>query len=73
MRVFAVTDLCAGCGACIRTCPEQAIHPGPRDYGSPLIVLDGRCTGCADSAELCAVAAGVEVVRTEEVGDAPIQ
>ena len=47
MRVFAVTDLCAGCGACIRTCPEKAIRPAPRDYGSPLMVIEDRCTGCA--------------------------
>jgi ferredoxin len=66
MRVFAVTDLCAGCGNCIRTCPEGAIRPAPRDYGSPLMVLEDRCTGCAECAEVCPVAACVEVVRTEE-------
>ena len=66
MRVFAVTDLCAGCGNCIRTCPEGAIHPAPRDYGSPLMVLEENCTGCAECAEGCPVAACVEVVKTEE-------
>jgi ferredoxin len=66
MRVFAVTDLCAGCGNCIRTCPEGAIHPAPRDYGSPLMVFEENCTGCAECAEVCPVAACVEVVRTEE-------
>ena len=52
MRVFAVTDLCAGCGNCIRTCPERAIRPAPRDHRSPLIVLEERCTGCAECAEV---------------------
>ncbi len=66
MRVFTVTDLCAGCGNCIRTCPEGAIHPAPRDSGSPLMVLEENCTGCAECAEVCPVAACVEVVRTEE-------
>ena len=66
MRVFAVTNLCAGCGNCIRTCPERAIHPAPRDYGSPLMVLEESCTGCAECAEVCPVAACVELARTEE-------
>ena len=60
-----MTDLCAGCGACIKTCPEQAIQPAPRDYLSPLVVLEERCTGCAECAEVCPVAACVEVVRPE--------
>jgi Pyruvate/2-oxoacid:ferredoxin oxidoreductase delta subunit len=62
MRVFAVTDQCAGCGACIRTCPEKAIQPAPRGYPSPLIVFEDRCTGCAECAEICPVAACVEIV-----------
>ena len=33
--VFAVTEACAGCGACLKTCPEKAIRPDPRDYGAP--------------------------------------
>jgi Pyruvate/2-oxoacid:ferredoxin oxidoreductase delta subunit len=66
VRVFAVTDLCAGCGNCVRTCPEKAIRPAPREYSSPLIVLEERCTGCAECAEVCPVAACVEVVVAEE-------
>ncbi|MDP9477080.1 MAG: 4Fe-4S dicluster domain-containing protein [Actinomycetota bacterium] len=62
--IFAVTDACAGCGACLKTCPEKAIHPekairpAPRGYPSPLVVLEDRCTGCA---EVCPVSACVEV------------
>ena len=66
MRVFAVTDLCAGCGNCMRTCPERAIRPAPREHSSPLVVLEERCTGCAECAEVCPVAACVEVVVAEE-------
>jgi NAD-dependent dihydropyrimidine dehydrogenase PreA subunit len=66
LRVFAVTDLCAGCGACIRTCPEKAIHPAPRAYSSPLVVLEDRCTACAECAEVCPVAACIEVTLPEE-------
>ena len=65
MSFFVVADLCAGCGACIRTCPEKAIRPAPRDYPSPLVVLGDRCTGCAECAEVCPVAACVEVVVVE--------
>ncbi len=64
--IFAVTDACAGCGNCIRTCPEKAIQPAPRDYGSPLIVLEDRCSGCAECAEVCPVSACVEVIVEEE-------
>jgi NAD-dependent dihydropyrimidine dehydrogenase PreA subunit len=66
VRVFAVTDLCAGCGACIKTCPERAIQPAKRDDPSPLEVIEERCTGCAECAEVCPVAACVEVIKTGE-------
>jgi len=59
--VFAVTDACAGCGACIKTCPEKAIRPAPRDHDSPLVVLEDRCSGCAECAEVCPVSACVEL------------
>ena len=42
-RTFVVTDVCAGCGACIKTCPEKAIQPAPKGYPSPLLVLEDRC------------------------------
>lgn len=64
--VFAVTDACAGCGACIRTCPEKAIRPAPPGQPSPLVVLEDSCTGCAECAEVCPVAACVEVLLVEE-------
>ena len=60
--VFTVTDACAGCGACIKTCPEKAIQPAPRGYGSPLNVLEDRCSGCAECAEVCPVSACVELL-----------
>ena len=61
-RTFAVTDVCAGCGACIKTCPEKAIQPAPGEHHSPLIVLEDRCTACAECAEVCPVSACVEVL-----------
>lgn len=65
--VFAVTEACAGCGACIRTCPEKAILPAPRNYGgAPLVVLEDRCSGCAECAEVCPVSACVEVLLETE-------
>jgi electron transport complex protein RnfB len=66
--VFAVTDLCAGCGACLKTCPERAIRPAfgePEERSSPLVVLEDRCTACAECAEVCPVAACIEVLLEE--------
>ncbi|MDP8950320.1 MAG: 4Fe-4S dicluster domain-containing protein [Actinomycetota bacterium] len=65
-RVFAVTAACAGCGACLKTCPEKAIRPTPKGYPSPLVILEDCCTGCAECAEVCPVAACVEVLLEEE-------
>jgi ferredoxin len=60
--IFAVTDACAGCGACLKTCPEKAIRPAPRDHAAPLVVLEDRCSGCAECAEVCPVSACVEIL-----------
>lgn len=59
---FAVTAACAGCGACLVTCPERAIRVAPAGTAVPLVVLDS-CTGCAECAEICPVDACVEVWR----------
>lgn len=59
---FMVTDACVGCGACLRTCPEQALRPAAANAPSPLVVLD-TCTACAECAEVCPVDACVEVQR----------
>ena len=64
--IFVVTDACAGCGACIKTCPEKAIRLAPRDLEAPLIVLEDRCSGCAECAEVCPVVACVEILLEAE-------
>jgi NAD-dependent dihydropyrimidine dehydrogenase PreA subunit len=64
-RVFAVTDACAGCGACIKTCPERAIRPAAEGYPSPLVVLEDCCTACAECAEVCPVSACIQVLLEE--------
>jgi electron transport complex protein RnfB len=53
---YAVTAACAGCGACLLTCPERAIRPA----GRHLVVTD-TCTGCGACAEVCPVDACQEV------------
>lgn len=55
----AVTDDCAGCGACLLTCPTHAIRP----RGGQLLVRADLCTGCAECIEVCPVDAIVEAPR----------
>ncbi len=55
---FAVSVRCQGCGACLLTCPQHAIRPGPSGW---LLVLAERCTGCGECVEVCPVDAVEEV------------
>jgi ferredoxin len=55
---YLVTGECRGCGACLLTCPQHAIRPGP---SGRLVVVQDRCTGCAECVEVCPVDAVAEV------------
>lgn len=52
-----VTDRCAGCGACLLTCPQRAIRP----VGGTLLVRPDLCDGCGECVEICPVDAIDEV------------
>ncbi|SFK00403.1 DUF362 domain-containing protein [Streptomyces pini] len=47
----SVTSRCAGCGACLLTCPVHAIRP----LGGRLLVRAELCTGCLECVEVCPV------------------
>ncbi|MGC8463778.1 MAG: 4Fe-4S binding protein [Acidimicrobiales bacterium] len=47
--VVTIDDRCTGCGACLATCPEQAIRPGR----GGLVVSEARCTACLACIEIC--------------------
>jgi ferredoxin len=53
---YAFTDDCTACGACLLTCPEQAIVPG-----IPLQVRADRCTSCGECVEVCPADAVLEL------------
>ncbi|KJF18110.1 4Fe-4S binding protein [Acidithrix ferrooxidans] len=42
-------DTCSGCGACIRTCPQRAIH------GSTIGIFidEDLCNSCGECVEIC--------------------
>jgi NAD-dependent dihydropyrimidine dehydrogenase PreA subunit len=44
-----VDDRCTACGACLWTCPRQALLPAPLRP----VVVDERCTGCLECVEIC--------------------
>jgi NAD-dependent dihydropyrimidine dehydrogenase PreA subunit len=64
-----VFDGCAGCGACLLTCPTHAIRPiggspqGAQASPVSLTALPDLCTGCGECVEVCPVdAVSLEVV-----------
>jgi ferredoxin len=58
---FVATSRCAGCGACLATCPERALRVAPRRSPAPLVTLLDRCTGCGECLEVCPADAFVEL------------
>ncbi len=61
-----VTDRCAGCGACLLTCPTHAIRPS----GGALFVLAELCTGCIECIDVCPVDA---IEETASGPDTPLR
>jgi ferredoxin len=62
-----VTRRCTACGACLATCPEQALLPAPRRP-----VVDAlRCTDCLACIEICPVDAVVTLGVTTALGAGP--
>lgn len=59
-----VTNRCAGCGACLLTCPEHAIRPL---RGQGLLVRADLCTGCLECVEVCPVDA-IDQTETTKTG-----
>jgi ferredoxin len=57
-----VTRRCAGCGACLLTCPQRAIRPlAGTPLGGTLLVRPDLCDGCGECIEVCPVDAIAEV------------
>ncbi len=49
---------CAGCGACVRTCPLEAIHIGK---DGKAIIDKKKCQKCGECKEVCPFGAIVEI------------
>lgn len=58
-----VTARCAGCGACLLTCPQHAIRP----LGGALLVRADLCTGCLDCLDVCPV----DAIDADTIDEAP--
>jgi len=70
------TEECIGCGACVPTCPEEAITVGDEDVVAHL--AEERCEGCLDCIEICPVDAiaelgedGEPVAKAQPTASAP--
>jgi electron transport complex protein RnfB len=61
LSAFLATNRCAGCGACLATCPERALRAAPSGSPVPLLTLLDRCTGCGECVEVCPADAFVEI------------
>lgn len=51
---YQVSASCAGCGACLATCPTHALRPTGRRE-EPLVVRVERCVDCGECIEVCPV------------------
>jgi ferredoxin len=47
--MISITDRCTACGACLLTCPEQALRPAPFRP----VVSAALCTACGECVEIC--------------------
>jgi NADH:ubiquinone oxidoreductase subunit F (NADH-binding)/Pyruvate/2-oxoacid:ferredoxin oxidoreductase delta subunit len=51
LRHFAIdTELCSGCGLCLKKCPSQAILGAPK---SPHYIVDDKCIRCGVCVDVC--------------------
>jgi Pyruvate/2-oxoacid:ferredoxin oxidoreductase delta subunit len=46
---LTIDGRCTACGACLITCPEDALLPAPKRPA----LLSHRCTGCLACIEVC--------------------
>ncbi|ABO35875.1 4Fe-4S ferredoxin, iron-sulfur binding domain protein [Methanococcus maripaludis C5] len=53
MAYVVKEDECIACGACVPSCPENAISE--KDDGKA-VIDPAKCTGCGDCADICPVA-----------------
>jgi electron transport complex protein RnfB len=66
----AISRGCAGCGACLLSCPVHALRPGFGPLGGPLVVVGELCTGCGECIEVCPVDAVLELPGASATGAA---
>ena len=54
---YKITDECTACGACMESCPSEAIKEGPTKYTiDPDLCID--CGACVDECPVGAIVEG---------------
>lgn len=67
--VYAITDKCTGCHACLTVCPNGAVYQDPNNE-KRFVIQPNRCNGCKTQYEVpqCASICPIEEAIINDMG-----